>query len=117
MLRSTNPINQSGIEGVIALPGILRKPLAYNDDVNLNFFELKQGSVIPLHSHDPTQIGYMIAGKVRFFTEQTEFIAIPGDSYVFNRNEKHGAEILEDSKLIEIFSPMRHEYLPHGAIN
>lgn len=110
--RTKNPIHHSAVAGIPALPGIIRKPLAYNPDGNLNFFELKKGSYIPLHHHEPSQIGFIITGKVRFFTETEEFIVTPGFSYVFDRNEKHGAEILEDTELIEMFSPLRTDYLP-----
>lgn len=112
MAHTQNPIHHRDVEGILALPGIYRKPLAYSEDFNLNYFELAQGSVIPLHSHEPSQIGFVISGKVRFFTEHSEFIAEPGHSYVFERNEKHGAEILEDARIIDVFHPLREDYLP-----
>ena len=38
------------------------------------------------------------------------FIAEPGCGYAFGPMEYHGAEVLEDSEVIECFSPARNEY-------
>lgn len=106
----TNPINKDDVEPVKALDGIYRKTLTYNDETMLCFFKLEKNASIPLHNHEATQIGYVIKGKIRFLLENGEFIAQEGDSYVFDSNEKHGAEIMEESEVIEVFSPCREEY-------
>jgi len=105
-----NPINKSSVKAVKALEGIYRKTLAYNDSVMMCFFNLKKGAEIPLHNHISHQIGYVIKGKIKLFTETYEFIAIEGDSYVFNTYEKHGAHVLDDTDVIEVFNPTREDY-------
>ena len=104
--------NANEVDGVENPPGILRKTLAYNHEAMLCHFKLDKGSQIPLHSHRASQIGYVVKGKVRFRAEkpEDEFEVAAGDSYVFSEHVKHGADILEDSELIEVFSPMREEY-------
>ncbi|MFX0001229.1 MAG: cupin domain-containing protein [Candidatus Hodarchaeota archaeon] len=104
------PINIENVEEVEALEGIYRKTLAYNNDVMLCFFILEKGAVVPLHKHEAHQIGYVLKGKIKFNTETREFIAKEGDSYVFNSNEKHGAELLEYTEVIEVFNPTREDY-------
>ncbi|MHA1193641.1 MAG: cupin domain-containing protein [Promethearchaeota archaeon] len=105
-----NKINKRDIQAVKALDGIFRRTLTYNEDLMLCHFYLEKGSEVPLHSHEQHQVGYVIKGKLRFFTEKSEFIAQEGDSYIFNSNEKHGAFILEDSEVIDIFNPARNDY-------
>ena len=80
----------------------------------LCFFRLEKNSEIPLHNHPNVQIGYIISGKVHFLSEvkEHEFIASKGDSYVFEAEEIHGANVLEDTELIEVFYPYRPEYEP-----
>ena len=99
----------SGVEGP---DGVLRRTLVHNDDVMLCHFELKQGATIPLHNHRPSQIGYVIRGCVRFRSDRHPdgFEVRAGDSYVFDPDEHHGAEAVEDSVFIEVFSPARPEY-------
>lgn len=104
------PINKNNVTAVNPLNGIYRRTLAYNNDVMLCQFILEKDAVIPLHNHDAHQIGYVISGKIKFLTESDPFIAQAGDSYVFDSNEKHGAEILETTEVIEIFSPTRDDY-------
>ena len=107
-----NPVNKESVIGIEALDGITRKTLTYNKDVLMALFEMKAGSSIPLHNHIHSQIGYVVKGKVKFITENSSFIVKAGDSYVFNGDEKHGAEIIRDSEVIEVFSPCRDEYTP-----
>lgn len=111
MTRSKNPVLSRTIPEILAMEGIVRKPLAYTADGNLNSFDLKKGAEIPIHQHDSSQIGYILKGKIRFFTESSEFFCSQGDSYAFEGNEKHGAEILEDSTVLDFFCPLREDYL------
>ena len=104
--------NVSSAKAVEMLDGIVRRTLSYNDDAMLCHIELAKGSQIPLHHHEPVQIGMCLSGKVRFFGEQDEdeFIATDGDAYVMASNKPHGAEALEDSTVVEVFAPSRPEY-------
>ena len=100
-------------KAVEALPGLIRRTLAYNEEGMLCHFTMKKGSGIPLHSHRASQIGIVISGHVRFLAEkpEAEFEGLPGDSYVFNANIVHGLQALEDTVYIEAFVPTREEYV------
>ena len=105
------PINKDNIEAVKQLEGISRKTLSFNSSVMLCQFILKKNAEIPMHDHEAHQIGYIIKGKIKFITEtRGEFIAQKGDSYVFDSLEKHGAMIIKDAEVIEVFHPSREEY-------
>ena len=103
-------VNKNEVQPIKALEGIYRRTLIYNDDMMLCLFILKKGAEVPLHNHKETQMGYIISGKLKFITEDNEFIAKEGDSYIFNPNEKHGAYILEDAEVIDVFNPSRDDY-------
>jgi len=90
--------------------GVYRKTLLYNRNLMLCHFTLEKNAEIPLHSHKEHQIGYVIDGKLKFLTENGEFIVKKGASYIFDSNEKHGAKILEDSEVIDVFHPAREDY-------
>jgi len=93
-------------------PGIFRATLAYNEKIMVCYYTMKRGAVVPLHSHAAAQNGYVIRGKLRMTKEKGEgaFIAETGTGYCFSPDEMHGAEVLEDSEVIECFAPMRPEY-------
>ncbi|MFX1494981.1 MAG: cupin domain-containing protein [Promethearchaeota archaeon] len=103
-------VSKDNIEPVKVLDGVYRRTLSYSNNLMLCHFFLKKGSEIPIHSHKQHQIGYVIRGKLNFFTENDNFIAEKGASYLFNSNEKHGAIILEDSEVIDVFNPSRDDY-------
>jgi quercetin dioxygenase-like cupin family protein len=99
-------------EGANMLPGVVRRTLAYNEEVMLCHFELKKGAKIPLHNHRPSQIGFIVSGRIQFIgaTDADAFEAKAGDSYVLDPEVQHGGEAMEDSVFIEVFSPSRPEY-------
>ena len=103
-------VSKNSVDSVEILHGIYRQTLTYNKNMMLCYFNLIKGSRIPLHSHKEHQIGYVLKGKLKFITENGEFIAKEGDSYVFDSNEKHGAVIFEDTDVIDVFSPAREDY-------
>ena len=100
-------------EGFIhALPGIDRKTLVHGERTLLSEFHMAKGSQLPLHSHPNEQTGYLISGHIQLFVGEILMDATPGDSWSIPAGQPHRAEILEDSVVIEVFSPVRQDYLP-----
>ncbi len=95
-----------------ALEGILQKTLVYGKETLLTEFRLSEGSLLPRHSHPQEQTGYLVSGRITLFIGDDEFEARPGDSWSIPGDLEHGAMILEDSVAIEVFSPVRADYLP-----
>lgn len=92
-------------------PGIERVTMSYNADNMLCYFYLKAGTGLPLHDHVAVQNGFVVKGRIRFFKADGSSIVVgPGDGYIFDSSEAHGSEVLEDSEIIECFTPMRPEY-------
>ena len=105
-----NITSRNNVQTIKVFEGVYRKTLLYNKQLMLCYFTLEKNANIPLHTHKEHQIGYVIKGKLRFITEEREFIAKEGDSYIFDSNEKHGAVVLEDSEVIDVFNPSREDY-------
>ncbi len=94
------------------MDGILMKTLVHGERTLLTEFRLTRGRDIPRHSHPHEQTGYLISGRMRFSIGEETHEAKPGDSWCIGGDVEHGAEIIEDSVVIEVFSPVREEYLP-----
>ena len=94
------------------IAGVKYKTLVWGTKSSLSMFELDKGAVIPNHSHPNEQSGYLVSGKIVFIIEGERFEANPGDGWNLESNVEHGAEILEDSVVIEVFSPVREDYMP-----
>jgi quercetin dioxygenase-like cupin family protein len=102
--------NQRGYQ--LALPGIERKTLAYGTHTLLTEFRMRKGSALPAHAHPQEQTGYLVSGRLRVIIGRRSVEVRPGDSWSIPGDTKHGAVILEDSVAIEVFSPVRDDYLP-----
>ena len=94
-----------------ALAGIRYKTLVHGARTSLSEFHLAKGSIIPEHAHHHEQTGYMISGKIIFHIEDQIYETLPGNSWCIPANVKHSVEVIEDSVVIEVFSPVREEYL------
>ncbi|MBK9217223.1 MAG: cupin domain-containing protein [Uliginosibacterium sp.] len=94
-----------------ALPGIERKTLVHGDKTLLVEFRLKQGFPLPRHAHPYEQTGYLVSGRIRLGIGDETRELVPGDAWNIPSDIEHGADILEDSVAVEVFSPLRADYL------
>jgi quercetin dioxygenase-like cupin family protein len=100
-------------EGYIPmLPGIRRKTLVHGEKSLMTKFHLQQGHTLPRHSHPHEQTGYLLQGRLLFTAGDDSFEAGPGDSWCIAGGIEHGVEVLEDAVVLEVFAPVREEYLP-----
>lgn len=95
-----------------ALAGIERKTLVHGVKTLMTEFRLRRGSVLPRHAHPHEQTGYLVKGRLRLSIGADTYEVRAGDSWCIPPGVEHGADILEDSLAIEVFSPVRQDYLP-----
>jgi len=107
--------NESGYHP--AIKGIDLKTLVYGEKTLMAEFRLQKNSVLPRHAHPHEQTGYLVKGRIRFTIGTEECEAQTGDAWCIPGGVEHGAEILEDSVVIEVFSPVREDYLPKKTEN
>jgi quercetin dioxygenase-like cupin family protein len=96
---------------ITSLEGVHYKTLAHGFRTSLHEFRLDKGSTIPIHSHPHEQTGYLVSGKMNFIFKDKIISAEGGDSWNIPGGEEHGVKVIDDSVVIEIFSPVRKEYL------
>ena len=94
------------------LDGIHLTTLVHGEKTLMGQFKIAKGSVIPTHSHPHEQTGIMISGKLRFIVDGEITDVEAGDSWCLPGGVEHSAEALEDAVVIEVFSPVRDDYLP-----
>ncbi len=92
------------------LDGVERKTLVYANDTLLTEFRLSKDRTLPLHKHPEEQTGYLVSGHLILIIEGERYQLLPGDSWAIPGNVEHGAETLEDSVALEVFSPPREDY-------
>jgi quercetin dioxygenase-like cupin family protein len=94
------------------LPGVELKTLVHGEKTLMTEFVLKKGRQLPRHSHPHEQTGYLVKGHLRLTIGAEKFDVTTGDSWCIPGKVEHGAEVVEDSVAIEVFSPVREDYLP-----
>ncbi|MCE5215321.1 MAG: cupin domain-containing protein [Methanobacterium sp.] len=92
--------------------GIKRKTLVYGDKTLLTEYKMMKGKKLPIHNHAEEQTGYVVSGHIILTIDGERYDMRSGDSWAIPGNIEHGAEIIEDSILVDIFSPVRAEYIP-----
>ena len=70
-----------------------------------------KGGLVPLHHHESEQVSYCLEGKLKLEVEGREFILNAGDVLVIPSNIPHSALALEDFRGLDIFSPIRQDWL------
>lgn len=93
------------------LPGINLKTVVYGENTLMTEVFLKGGSILPAHNHIHEQTGYLISGKILLTIGDEIFEVEPGDSWSIPGTVTHSVEILENSIAVEVFSPVREEYM------
>jgi len=92
--------------------GVSRKVLTYSKDLMVCELKFKKGAIGALHHHPHEQVGYIVSGS--FEVEETgagKKILKAGDTYHIKSNVEHGVVALEDSVLLDIFTPMREDFI------
>lgn len=97
---------------LVAAAGIRRKTLIHGDRTLMTEFLLEKGATLPMHSHPEEQTGYLVAGHMALSIGGNVYDIRPGDAWTVPGGVVHGADILEDSVAVEVFSPVRADYLP-----
>ena len=91
--------------------GLKRRVLAYNEKLFLAEHEMVKGWVGTVHSHPHDQIVYVVHGHLKVMSQGKTFEIRTGDTFVVRGGVEHGASALEDSLVIDVFTPWREDYI------
>jgi quercetin dioxygenase-like cupin family protein len=72
---------------------------------------LKRGALVPLHQHESEQMTYVLQGALRFLVAGEEIIVREGEVLHIPSNTPHQAEALDDTFELDVFSPLRTDWL------
>ena len=72
---------------------------------------LKKGCQVPLHSHENEQMSSVVEGRLRFEIGGQEKIVGAGELIHIPSGVPHLAEALEDCVCLDIFTPVREDWL------
>ncbi len=91
--------------------GTRRRIRAYNEDMMLVEVIFDEGAVGSDHTHPHTQISYVLSGEFTYHIAGERRVMRPGDSIVVKSGKVHGCTCVKAGTLLDIFSPMREDFV------
>jgi quercetin dioxygenase-like cupin family protein len=92
-------------------PGLVRAIGASSKGLLLAEHRMQKGWAGARHKHPHEQIVYVVSGHLLVSVDQAAFEVKAGDSFTVPGDIEHQASALEDSWVIDVFTPCRDEYL------
>jgi|KBSMisStandDraft_5_1062788.scaffolds.fasta_scaffold1436539_1 quercetin dioxygenase-like cupin family protein len=74
---------------------------------------LKKGALVPMHSHESEQMTYVLQGALKFLINGEEITVREGEVLHIPSWIEHQAEALDDTFELDLFSPIRQDWLDH----
>ena len=71
----------------------------------------KRGALVPMHSHESEQMTYILQGALKVVAGGEEITVREGEVLHIPSGLPHQAEALEDTFELDVFSPVRHDWL------
>ena len=91
--------------------GVTRRVLAYTPQLMIVEVSFEKGGTGAVHSHPHCQNTYVLSGRFRFNVDGKDAEVAAGDTLAFPSNVPHGALCLEAGTVLDIFTPMREDFV------
>jgi quercetin dioxygenase-like cupin family protein len=101
----------ASVKPVEMRPGILRRTLVHKDRMLLVHWQIRKAVRFGEHEHPYEQAGYMLKGAMELIVAGEKHLLRPGSAYVVASGVRHDAFVLEDCEILDVFSPVRSEYV------
>ena len=104
-------IEDQAVEWTDLGAGIKRKIMAFNDQMMIVKVAFEPGSIGTLHQHPHTQASYVSKGVFDITIDGKTQRLVAGDVYFVPSGLIHGAVCIEKGELVDVFTPMREDFV------
>jgi len=94
--------------------GVIRQNLGYDDSLFMARVTFEKGSEGYVHAHPHSQVTYVESGAFDFRIGSETRRLEAGDCAYIPPNTDHGAVCMEAGALLDVFSPIRDDFLPEN---
>lgn len=91
--------------------GVSFDVLAVGEKTMITRMNFRKKDNVSFHKHPNEQNGYVVSGKYKIKFKDGEEIISSGDSYSIRENALHAIEVIEPGVIIDVFTPVRQDYL------
>ncbi len=99
------------LEWEVVGEGVKRKIMTYDDKIMLVKVLFDEGGIGYKHEHYHSQVTYVESGEFEFSIGNETKIVKGGDSVYIPPHVLHGAICLKTGILIDVFSPIREDFM------
>ena len=92
------------------IPGFTAR-FIHTSTQTLSLVEVKEGAVLPTHSHPHIQVSQVLEGEFQLTISGTTKICGQGDVAIMESFEEHSGKAITDCKILDVFTPVREDYL------
>ena len=89
---------------------LVSRRVIHGEKMTLALIHLRKGAVVPVHQHAYEQASIVQSGRIRFVVAGEEAWLLAGDMIVTPPEAPHTVEALEESLVLDIFSPHRDDW-------
>ena len=97
--------------------GVSRKIMGWDNQIMMVKVKFEKGAEGSPHQHFQTQTTYCAKGKFEFTIGDEKQVVKYGDGIYVPPNVLHGAVCLEEGVLIDVFSPVREDFLDGSEVS
>ena len=97
--------------------GVQRQFLGYDNQIMMVKVKFDKGAEGAPHEHFHTQSTFCASGKFEFTIDGEKKIVEAGDGVYISPNLLHSAICLEEGILIDVFSPVREDFLDGSGVS
>lgn len=91
--------------------GVKRKIMGYDDKIMLVKVYFEKGGIGPMHEHYHSQVTYVESGSFDVTIDGKTETLTGGDTFYIPPHALHGAICTEAGVLIDVFSPIREDFM------
>lgn len=91
--------------------GITRQFVGFNKELMMVKVKFEKGAIGYVHDHFHSQATYVASGKFEITIDGNLQVLEKGDGFFVEPHLKHGAKCLEAGILIDVFTPVREDFL------
>jgi quercetin dioxygenase-like cupin family protein len=91
--------------------GVQRQIVGFDETIMMVNVKFDKGGIGPLHNHYHAQVTHIAEGTFEVTIEEETRILKKGDSFYIPSNKIHGVVCLEAGTLIDVFSPIREDFI------
>lgn len=90
---------------------IQRQIVGFDDKVMMVNVRFEKGGVGAMHNHHHSQVTHVSEGLFEVTIGEEKKVLGKGDSFYIPSNVMHGVICLEEGMLVDVFSPMREDFI------